>query len=366
MKPKMDRLCVFCGKNPQSKNREHVLPQWLIAHTGPPNRIVRFGFDKHTGKPRQFAYSSFAFPACEECNSKFSDLEATVKPVILDLLNSQPLSNMDLHYLLDWFDKVRVGLWLGFYFLDKNVGGIIPKFHIASRIGLHDRMLQIIKVDGGGLDLSFRGCDMPAFYYTPSCFSLIINGYCFINISSPYLFSKDFGFPYPVASYLREDGLVDYELANGTGRVCYPSVGRWLNFEGTSVYQPMFRWQSKMPDYKSYYDTTYVRENSLSSEYGIGKVFIERSGSAAIASSNSTSDWLPTRAYDRASMNPQISTHTIQLQLNVDKLMPSYRHLDPKTVEWWDEAIKTNRSYGEAVIMALEQNARREFRGHLT
>jgi hypothetical protein len=36
----MDKFCVFCGKKPQSKNREHIIPQWLIALTGDPNRDV--------------------------------------------------------------------------------------------------------------------------------------------------------------------------------------------------------------------------------------------------------------------------------------------------------------------------------------
>lgn len=356
MKPSMERLCVFCGKNPKSKNKEHIIPQWLIAHTGLQTRIGQFGHNIHTGKPRLFDYSSFVFPSCKKCNSIFSDLENTVKPVIISLLNSEPLSKYDMHYLLDWFDKIRIGLWLSFYFLDKNIGGIRPQFHIASRIGIHDRMLQIIKVDEGRSELSFRGCNMPSFYYTPSCFSLIINGYCFINISSPYLFSKAIGFPYPVDSRLREDGFVDYELNRGTGKIGSPLLEGWFQFEGTTVYQPMFRWQSQIPGYNNCYDEVYVRQNSLSFDYGIGEVFLERSAKVSIAPSDRSLVWLPLRAYTRASMNPQISTHTIRLQLNVDRLLPSYCHLDKKTVQRWDEILISNRKYGEAVISLLEQN----------
>ena len=34
---------IFCGKKPESKNLEHVLPLWLIEQTGNPNRNVTFG-----------------------------------------------------------------------------------------------------------------------------------------------------------------------------------------------------------------------------------------------------------------------------------------------------------------------------------
>jgi len=359
MKPKMKRLCVFCGRNPQSKNREHILPQWLIAHTGSPDRKVMFGHDKNTGRPRLFAYQSFTFPACEECNSRFSSLEATTKPILLELLDSKPLSNIQLHYLLDWFDKVRVGLWLAFYFLDKNIGGIQPMFHIASRIGLHDRILQIIRVEGGGDDLSFRGCDMPAFYYTPSCFSMIINTYCFINISSPFLFSQAIGFPYPKCGHLRDDGLVDYELADAKEELSCPVMPGWLEFEGTALYQPMFGCQARIPAYQGYYNNAYVRKNSLSFERGIGQIFIEKGDHFDIAASGPTAAWVPRRSYQRLSMNPQISTHTIRLQLSVDRLIPSYSRLKKETRNWWDEALRTNREYGEAMIAVLEHNARR-------
>jgi hypothetical protein len=58
----MKQICVFSGRQPASKSKEHVLPQWLISHTGSPSRVVRFGFDKRTGEARTFSYSSFAFP----------------------------------------------------------------------------------------------------------------------------------------------------------------------------------------------------------------------------------------------------------------------------------------------------------------
>jgi hypothetical protein len=37
------RLCVFCGKTPNTKTREHVVPHWLLETTGDPNRVIPLG-----------------------------------------------------------------------------------------------------------------------------------------------------------------------------------------------------------------------------------------------------------------------------------------------------------------------------------
>lgn len=75
------QFCVFCGERPVSKNREHVIPQWLIAMTGDPNREVTIGLDLNSTplKRRRFAFKSFTFPACEQCNERFSGLETRTR-----------------------------------------------------------------------------------------------------------------------------------------------------------------------------------------------------------------------------------------------------------------------------------------------
>ena len=155
----MTKFCVFCGVYPQSKNKEHVLPRWLIEMTGDPKRQAAFGvdFNSETFAIRKFSYDSFTFPACSNCNERFSGLEASVKNICLRLLRWQPLSANDLILFLDWLDKVRVGLWLGYFYLDKNLMGIDPQFHIESRIGRLDRMVAIGRTEGRGLGLSFAG-----------------------------------------------------------------------------------------------------------------------------------------------------------------------------------------------------------------
>lgn len=40
-----EKFCVFCGKKPKNKTKEHILPKWLIKLTGKPNRQINVGLD---------------------------------------------------------------------------------------------------------------------------------------------------------------------------------------------------------------------------------------------------------------------------------------------------------------------------------
>ena len=147
----MERVCIFCGKRPESKTSEHVLPQWLIELTGNPKRAAKFGY-KHLEKgrfvERKFSFNDFKFPACKSCNQDFAKLEADAKDIAQKIIYEDFLSESEWSTLLDWFDKIRIGLWLGYLYLDKNPLAISPHYHIEHRIRQHDRMLAIFKADG--------------------------------------------------------------------------------------------------------------------------------------------------------------------------------------------------------------------------
>lgn len=130
------KFCVFCGEKPKVKNREHIIPHWLLELTWKPSRSVGLGFDWRHPKlcERRFGYSSFTFPACKACNTEFSDLEGKTKQIIVAMLAGQPISAVHLDSLLDWLDKVRIGLWLGFIFLNENFHGIQPQVYIKQRM----------------------------------------------------------------------------------------------------------------------------------------------------------------------------------------------------------------------------------------
>ena len=111
----MAKICIFCGKEAQSKNKEHVIPQWLIKHTNRTDKTILINPDTP-----EFKFMSFTFPACTACNDKYAKLESAVKPILLDLMDKKTVTPEQINLLLDWFDKVRIGLWLGQLYLEKK------------------------------------------------------------------------------------------------------------------------------------------------------------------------------------------------------------------------------------------------------
>src|SRR5258708_31907923 len=93
------KICVFCGSAPESKTREHVIPQWLIKLTGDPKRMANFHVDWKKNPPtmRQFAFDQFTYPACDTCNSAFAKLEDATQGIMISLLASEELAEADFH-----------------------------------------------------------------------------------------------------------------------------------------------------------------------------------------------------------------------------------------------------------------------------
>jgi len=273
----MAKYCVFCGEPPTEKNKEHVLPRWLIELTGDPNRKARLGFRFGTESPadfREFAFDQFTFPACEACNLEHSNLEAHAKDLMLHVLASNALEPKEISALLDWFDKVRVGLWLGFHQLNKNFFDVKPNFHIARRIGQFDRALFIQQSDFSGTRLSFGGVDTPAFSYVPSAFTLIVNNFYFTNLSSAFLLARRLGFPYPRDMSLLPDRQETFsELQSGRERVMRPVLQHTLPKQSVAIYQPMYG-SGLISERSCLYDEQYVRDHSIQPLYGVGSIFV--------------------------------------------------------------------------------------------
>lgn len=204
----VNKICIFCGEKPENKNKEHVLSNWLINLTGDPKRVVNFGYNYLTEEIIKFDWSSFTFPSCLKCNEKYSTLEAQTKHIITKLLDRSLLSVKDYIQLLDWLDKVRIGLWLGFSYLYQNPMGILHKFHINSRIATKDRMIAIYPIDSNVDGLNFHGPETFLFQLQPSCFSLRINNTYILNMSWDFMCSANCGFPFPrkVVYDLDKDG----------------------------------------------------------------------------------------------------------------------------------------------------------------
>lgn len=188
-------FCVFCGSPPNSKNKEHVIPKWLMSLTGNPNRKIKFRspfFDQD--RP----FSTFEFPACVDCNSKYSALEKSTSKIFKKLSSNEGLNTFEINDLLDWFDKVRTGLWLGYKYLYKSTDRHTRHFHISDRIGKKDRSLQIFKLSEINESFFIQGIANIAFDLSPSCFVMIVNDLAFISGSYEGLYARELGYPYMV------------------------------------------------------------------------------------------------------------------------------------------------------------------------
>jgi len=239
------RFCVFCGKKPENKNKEHILPQWLIELTGDPCRVVNFGMDYETGKTIRFSWSNFVAPSCSACNSEYSDLEGKVKPLIERLISRQHLTGAAYITLLDWLDKVRIGLWLTYHFIQKNPTKINPQFHINSRIASKDRMLAIYLMQTNTVGLNAFGAETLIFHRTPSCFALNVNNVAILNLSCDYLFSGRCGFPAPKHQNLLLDGdnagKVQFSAFRTSRRVTHPLITTPIFKPSVHLFQPIMQ-----------------------------------------------------------------------------------------------------------------------------
>lgn len=326
----MKKFFVFCGGKPEEKSAEHIIPKWLIEITGDPKRKAYFGYRYEPNKQpqrRTFSFDSFRFPSCVSCNQKYSVLETNTKSVIEKMLVSGSLSASDLNLLLDWFDKIRIGLWLGYQYLDKNRAGITPKFYIEKRIGANDRMLAIFKADTDGKGLTYFGCDMPSFTYTPCCFSIRINNLFFLNMSYNDLFSRRIGFPYPKESFAMPGQQELDVFSSGRNRVMTPLLKKRFTIKGTEIYQPMFRYRISEPKVRGYYDTQYVRENSMVWEEGIGKISVQDNAELREYPGSPSRGYIPSTLYPLNPLWFRIQIQTLEWQLYIDDLAPLIRKL---------------------------------------
>lgn len=240
---KKKKYCVFCGEEPQNKNKEHVLPQWLLKMTGAPKRVVNFGYNYANEKEIKFDWSSFVVPSCESCNAEYSKLEIRAKGYVERLLQRDALTAADYIDFLDWLDKVRVSVWLAYHTIQGNPTGIEPQFHVNSRIGKKDRMLAIYSIPGHAEGLNAIGAESLCFHTNPTCFGLRVNDLFIINMSSDYLFSNRCGFPYPKKMETNLDGENAFSLLlsdfKTTRRIKHPLIRKKIIKPSIHLYQPI-------------------------------------------------------------------------------------------------------------------------------
>jgi len=190
--------CVFCGNGvgKSIRTKEHILPMWLLETTGDPHRKIRIEYDPDTSAEIIRPASTFHFPACGDCNSFYGrTLEGQAKSAFETLSSTGSLRVSQCYQLLDWFDKVRIGLWLGFHALHKEV--FVPKFRIDARLGKKDRVAVVsVDPDDRFKGLHFGGCDNNVFRTSQAGLYVRINNVRILTFSFDSLISKFAGAPY--------------------------------------------------------------------------------------------------------------------------------------------------------------------------
>ena len=321
------RVCIFCGQPPTGNTREHIIPRWLIEHTGDPRRkILLWPFTSQSvisGRPnpfKAFSFDSFAFPSCSSCNSTFASLEDRAKPLILALLEGRPLSALDFDVVLDWFDKVRVGLWLAFhYFLDRNYWGVLPHFFIANRIAQADRALFISRSNDHQPGIRFAGVNTPAFAHTPSCFGLAINDLFIINISHQSILSEGAGFPFVTKYLFRPDERIESELHDGKEALAHPLLRLNTPYEGILVGQPIVPRMEDPSAAGDAYMSEYVSRHLISEARG--KVLIDRDSHLSVYPNSPSTSWAPSASGDFLGAISRNATETLGLQNDLVRLV---------------------------------------------
>jgi hypothetical protein len=206
----------------------------------------------------------------------------------------------DFEVLLSWLDKVRIGLWLAKYLLDKNPAGITPNFHIADRIGAHDRALILLRHSRKTPRLSFAGTSTPSFQLAPISVALFINDYVLISVSYNDLCSRRLGFPFIEIIRQSQGGLAEGHVRPGLGRIMHPIIPHFPHPEGTGFYQPIFRNSRLDTESLAPFRSQYCVANSTG-RFGVGQVFQQSNGQVVRCASERSKAWLPREIdFDRA------------------------------------------------------------------
>lgn len=332
----MEKFCVFCGKKPESKSHEHVVPQWLMKLTGDPNREVFLGlkWTSPTLDKRRFSFKALTFPACEECNNRFSTLEAQAQVVVETILERGPLGAGQWDTFFDWLDKIRTGIWLGWIYLNQNYRGLRPLFHIGQRIASKDRLVIIYEIQHDGqTGVMWSGTEDPLFQHMPSCFALTINNFVFFNTSYDFLFSRRFGFPYPSKREFRAEGGIWIEMAKGLHEPRLPLLKRKFKTGGTQLFQPMIPYEhfrttdDERVGFSDFYNHAYVKSNCMDFAVGRGKIFRANRKELVIYPEASSREWIPKQNFPRGEVTHQVAVMAAEFLEELFQNQPSFGRL---------------------------------------
>lgn len=312
-------------------NREHVLPKWALRLTGSYHRET---FLYGATRP----YSTLHVASCEACNTRYGeDLETRAECLVHALLAREPVAEADLEILLDWLDKVRIGLWWQTLQVAKNPLGIKPKFAISERVAAHDRMMVIYQAEQSPMGLTAFGVESVPFMSMPSCFGLKINNLFLVSISAPFVLAYEFGFPAPVGHVLGAGDRQDLmDLSGDTGRLADGFITLPYDKRGSQIVQPIFGQVHESA--KSLFSSPYVAQYVREAKSGKCYVMHVKDGSPIRYPSTPTTLWRPPLESDCDALvdRVRVSVYSVQLAMFYNPLLaprlPHNRDAWPRAV----------------------------------
>jgi hypothetical protein len=266
--------CIFCGMAPESKTKEHVFPQWLLKMTDFHSKKTSVGTNWETGKEIIFPAKNYTFPACDSCNNNFAKMEGQVKNVVERLQVDADVTGREVELLLDWFDKVRVGAWLGIAYMNGKLFQSPPNFYISDRVGLKDRYLSITNTYRPERVLNWSGANTMTFMTSPTALALRVNNLVFVSASSDFLVSKSVGFPFATwEAQLPGSRTGNFLLNEGNRKIENDCFKKRPYYPSFILRQPIFDAALKVRP--ELYENEFIRKNSVDFGNGIGKIFIQ-------------------------------------------------------------------------------------------
>lgn len=349
------KFCVFCGRRPINKSPEHIVPKWLMKLTVGLKHQINFGpfWNDKTKQleTRQFSCDNLQFPACYQCNQKYSTLEDEVIPIMEALLNQMPLAGKDFSTLLTWLDKLRIGLDLGVYYFNRKIAFVRPQNFIDSRLDRSDRAVLIYRSNNRLETLILLGSETLAFQMLPSCFALLVNNLALFNISTDFLFSRRIGLPYPEESWWDEDENILYNMARGKHRVMKPLIRRSFNTKCVQLYQPMLPEPDIRKKCRQFYNDNYVKSITMDLKKGIGKVFNHTASTLKPYPDLPSHQWVPKDIWDAYQLQRIMMRQTLKYQIAMlDDFKPKDDHLNPERKKKWRKAIRLTKEFNTKTL----------------
>ncbi len=114
---------------------------------------------------------------------------------------------------------------------------------------------------------------------------------------------------------------------SGRNRVMVPLLKKRFTVKGTEIYQPMFRYRNLDSKIRGFYDTPYVRENSMDWDQGIGKISIQDKGKIREYPASPSKEYIPDTTYETEDLSFRIVVQTLEWHSSIDSLAPSLKNL---------------------------------------